>query len=192
MTRPWQNHRTPTVEVDALFLDRWSPRALAPEPLTRAEIAALFEAARWAPSCFNEQPWLFRYAVTAVDRERFAAALTARNRTWTATAPLLIFVLARRTFAHNNRDNRHASFDAGAAWMSLALQARRLGLFAHAMAGFDREAAAQILQVDLAQYDILAAVAVGRYGDPATLPDELRTLEGPNDRKPWTEVAIEG
>lgn len=192
MNRPWQNRRDPEVEVDALFLDRWSPRALSPQPLTAREIDTLFEAARWAPSCFNDQPWLFRYAVTPDDRERFSRPLSFKNRNWTVNAPLLIYVLTRRRFAHNDRDNRHAPFDAGAAWMALALQARRLGLFAHAMAGFDREAAAQILSVDLADYDIMAAVAVGRYGDPTALSEELRSSEAPNDRKPHAAVAVEG
>ena len=192
MSRAWQNRRSPEVEVDSSFLDRWSPRALAPTPLSDTEIAALFEAARWAPSCFNEQPWLFRYAVTATDRARFATALSAKNQLWAPQAPLLIYVLARRTFAKTGRENRHAFFDAGAAWMALALQARRLGLFAHAMAGFDRDAAARLLQVDLMQHEILAAVAVGRYGDPALLPDDLRAVESPNERKPAAEVALQG
>lgn len=192
MSRPWNNQRSPEVEVDSIFLDRWSPRALAPTPLTPAQISTLFEAARWAPSCFNEQPWLFRYAVTAEERTRFAAALSVKNQLWAPQAPLLIYILARRTFARTGRENRHAFFDAGAAWMALALQARRLGLFAHAMAGFDREAAARLLEVDLCEYEILAAVAVGYYGDPSLLPDDLRSLENPNDRKPAESVAREG
>ena len=192
MTRPWENRRSPEAEVDSCFPDRWSPRAFSAEPLTEAEISALFEAARWAPSCFNEQPWHFRYAVSAADRDRFAAALAAKNQLWAPRAPLLLYILARRTFAKSGRENRHALFDTGAAWMSLALQARRLGLFAHAMAGFDREAAAALLEVDLAEYEIIAAVAVGRYGDPELLPEELRSVESPNGRKPLAEMTQEG
>lgn len=192
MTRPWQNARQPECEVDSSFPDRWSPRAFSPEPLSETQLTSLFEAARWAPSCFNEQPWLFRYAVTAAERARFAAALSEKNRLWAPRAPLLLFVLARRHFARSGRENRHAAFDAGAAWMALALQARRLGLFAHAMAGFDREQAATLLEVDLQEYDIMAAVAVGRYGDPELLPDDLRAIEAPNGRKPPEEVARQG
>ena len=192
MTRPWSNPRQPAAEVDALFYDRWSPRALSSTPLTDGEISALFEAARWAPSCFNDQPWLFRYAVTAEDRERFALPLAPRNLLWAKEAPLLVYVLARRHFAHNQRENRHAAFDAGAAWLSLALQARRLGLFAHAMAGFDGARAAEVLAVDESRYQILAAIAVGRYGDPAALSEELREGEKRNGRKPLKEVAVEG
>lgn len=192
MIRSWQNTRQPEAEVDSSFLDRWSPRAFAPEPLTNEQIDSLFEAVRWAPSCFNEQPWLFRYAVSDEDRARFATALAEKNRLWAPQAPLLLFVLTRRHFARNGRENRHAAFDAGAAWMALALQARRLGLYAHAMAGFSREKAATLLEVDLEEYDIMAAIAVGRYGDPSLLPDDLRDMEAPNQRKPHADVAREG
>ncbi|MDD5708685.1 MAG: nitroreductase family protein, partial [Kiritimatiellae bacterium] len=120
-----------------MFVDRWSPRAYLPEPIPEHQIRMLFEAARWAPSCFNEQPWLFVYATSEADRSRFAAALVEKNRAWAGIAPLLIFVLARRNFRQSGKQNRHAAFDSGAAWMSLALQARKLGLYAHGMAGFD-------------------------------------------------------
>lgn len=192
MPHPWNNTRHPEAEVDSHFVDRWSPRAFAAEPLTAAQIAALFEAARWAPSCLNEQPWLFLYAVSDSERARFATPLAEKNRLWAPQAPLLAYLLTRRHFVRNGRDNRHAAFDAGAAWLALALQARRLGLFAHAMAGFDRELAADVLGVDLSEYDILAAIAVGHYGDPATLAEELRAGEAPNGRKPLAEVAREG
>jgi nitroreductase len=192
MSRSWNNRRNPDVEVDSIFLDRWSPRALATTPLTELQISSLFEAARWAPSCFNEQPWLFRYAVTVEDRQRFAMALSEKNRSWAPRAPLLIYLLVRRVFAKTGRDNRHAIFDAGAAWMALALQARRLGLFAHAMAGFDQATAARVLEIDLSQFEIITAIAVGHYGDPALLPEDLRALERPNERKPTEAVVRHG
>ncbi|MCU0723732.1 MAG: nitroreductase family protein [Planctomycetes bacterium] len=138
--------RAPEASVDPMFPDRWSPRSFLPDPLPPEDLRSLLEAARWAPSCFNEQPWLFLWAATAEDRGRFAAALSERNRAWASRAPLLMFLAVRTAFARNGKPNRHAAFDGGAAWMSLALQARRLGYFAHAMAGFDaaraREAAA--------------------------------------------------
>jgi len=106
-----------------MFLDRWSPRALSPEPISEHHLAALFEAARWAPSCYNEQPWLFLYATSMEDRQRFASALVEKNRAWASRAPLLVFLATRRHFASNGKPNRHAGFDAGAAWMALAIQA---------------------------------------------------------------------
>lgn len=186
------NPRIPAADVDSQFLDRWSPRAFASTPLTDAQLAALFEAARWSPSCYNEQPWLFLYAVTAEDRARFAEALLPANQQWAPRAPLLLFVLCRRHFAHSGKENRHAPFDAGAAWLALALQARKLGLHAHAMAGFSRARAFEILGVPAEEYDIMAAVAVGYRSDAEILPEEVAAREHPNKRKPPEEVAREG
>jgi nitroreductase len=187
-----RNPRIPTVDIDSQFLDRWSPRAFDPSPLTDDQLAALFEAARWAPSCYNEQPWLFLYAVTPEDRTRFGTALVPANQVWALRAPLLLFVLCRRRFRHNHQENRHAPFDAGAAWMALALQARKLGLHAHAMAGFSRQKAYEVLGVPAEDYDIMAAVAVGRRGDAQLLPEDLAAREQPSDRKPLAEVARQG
>lgn len=186
------NPRIPAADVDSQFVDRWSPRAFAPTPLSGEQVSALFEAARWAPSCYNDQPWLFLFATTAEDRARFAEALVPVNRAWAAHAPLLLYVLCRRLFAHNNQENRHAPFDAGAAWLALALQARRLGLHAHAMAGFSREKACEILGVPREDYDIMAAVAVGYRDDANVLPAEVAAREQPSGRKPLAEVAREG
>ena len=192
MTRPIVNERIPETEVDAIFTDRWSPRSFTDEPLTSEQTAALFEAARWAPSCYNEQPWHFRYAVSKPDRELFAEALVEKNREWAQHAPMLLFVLTKKNFVQNGKPNRHAVFDAGAAWMSLALQARRLGLYAHGMAGFSVEKAAEVMNVSLAEYEIMAAVAVGRRGAPSTLSNEMAAVEKPNGRKLFTDVAGEG
>lgn len=186
------NPRNPTVEVDSMFLDRWSPRAFDPQPLTQAEIDSLCEAARWAPSCYNDQPWLLVYAAREDDRKRFLEALVEANQVWCTRVPLLLFVLCRRNFAHNGKENRHASFDAGAAWMSLALQARKLGLHAHAMAGFSRDKAYEVLKASRDEYEIMAAVAVGRRAAPEVLPEAAAAKERPNQRKALSEVAREG
>jgi len=189
--QPIANQRVPETEVDAMFTDRWSPRSFIDEPLAANQVAALFEAARWAPSCYNEQPWLFRYAISREGRDRFVEALYEKNRSWARFAPLLLFVLARKSFGHNGQPNRHAVFDAGSAWMSLALQARRLGLYAHGMAGFSVNKAAEVLNVSLDEYEIMAAVAVGRRGEVEQLGEELAAVERPNGRKPLAEVARE-
>ena len=192
MTIDLSNPRRPSVEIDSMFIDRWSPRAFDPTPLTQEQIDSLFEAARWSPSCYNEQPWLFVYAVNAEDRERFLSALLEGNQAWCRRVPLLMFLLCRRNFTHNGKENRHASFDAGAAWMSLALQARKLGLYAHAMAGFNRETAYAILDAPADQFDIMAAIAVGRRAEPGVLPEAVAAKEQPNDRKPRQEILKEG
>ena len=98
-TTPWT--RVAEADVDPAFLDRWSPRTFRPDPLSDEEVQVLFEAARWAPSCYNDQPWVFHFARAEEDRRRYAEALVEANRAWAGDAPLLIFVTARRRFLHN-------------------------------------------------------------------------------------------
>lgn len=186
------NPRTPEAEVDSMFTDRWSPRSYRSDPIAPHQLASVFEAARWAPSCFNEQPWLFVYATSDDDRERFASALAEKNQLWARSAPVLIFVLARKSFARNGKPNRWAEFDAGAAWMSLALQARKLGLYAHGMAGFDPDRAFEAIGASREDYEVIAAVALGRKDQPEKLPEEMSKMEAPNTRKSLSEVAMEG
>jgi len=186
------NPRNPTADIDSMFTDRWSPRAFRTVPLTETQIDSLFEAARWAPSCFNAQPWLFVYAASEADRARFLPALVEKNRAWAENASLLIYLLCRRNFSHNDQENRHAPFDAGAAWMALALQARKLGLYAHAMAGFSRDKAYEILKAPAAEYDIMAAIAVGHRAEPGILPEPVAAVEKPNERKAREEIARKG
>lgn len=178
--------RTPDADVHPMFLDRWSPRAIGPGPLTDAQLAALFEAMRWAPSCFNEQPWLVVYATDpgSPDHQRLTGVLVEANQIWAGRAALLMILFARRRFSHNGNPNRHAGFDCGAAWMSLALEARALGLYAHAMAGFDPARACTDLGVPADDFETMAAIAVGPPGDPADLPEKLRAREAPSPRKP--------
>ena len=183
------NPRIPDWDIDSMFTDRWSPRAFASDPLSDREIQTLFEAARWAPSCFNEQPWRFVYATEPEERAKLVSCLVAKNQLWAERAPLLMFVLARRNFQKTGKENRHAPYDAGAAWMALALQARKLGLYAHAMAGFNQEKAYEVLGASREEYLVMAAIAVGRKTEDSGLPDDLRAMENPNSRKPHAEVA---
>lgn len=178
--------RTPDADVQPIFLERWSPRAFSSAPLTDAQLASLFEALRWAPSSSNEQPWTLVYATDpgSPDHERLLGLLVESNRVWARRAPLLIILFARRTFTRNGKPNRHHGFDAGAAWMSLALQARALGLFAHAMGGFDHERACPELGLPIDEFEAMAAIAVGPPGDPDDLPEPLRARETPSPRKP--------
>jgi nitroreductase len=186
------NHRIPDAAVNPMFLERWSPRAFDPAPLPEEDIATLFEAARWAPSCFNEQPWLFVYGTLEEERSVFLEILSEKNGVWAHNAPILAILFARRTFASSDKPNRWAPFDCGAAWVSLALQARSMGLYAHGMAGFSREKAYQLLNVPEEEYDAMAAIAVGMYGDRDNLDERFKETEQPNTRKPLSEVAVKG
>lgn len=186
------NNRLTEAEIDSMFYDRWSPRSFSSETLTDEQIKSLFEAARWSPSCFNEQPWLFLYATNEEDRKLFLTALAEKNQSWAKNAPLLIFLCVKLNFDYNNKPNSHAQFDAGAAWLSLALQARKLGLYSHAMAGFDKDKALEITNTPKDKYDVIAAIAVG-YRDNSSLlnNEELIKMEEPNNRVSLKNIFIE-
>lgn len=188
--------RQPTYPVDPLFLDRWSPRAFDGSELGEEEVLRLIEAARWAPSAYNAQPWRFLYALRGGDDwPLFLDLLLPFNRDWAERASALLFILSDTHLRDAEGVSRGVSashsFDAGAAWMSLALQARRAGLHARAMIGFDHARAAELLEVP-DDHRIEAAVAIGRIGDPASLPDRLRAREMPSDRTPLARIAIAG
>jgi nitroreductase len=190
-----QPPRIPGHPVDDLFVTRWSPRAFAATPLAEAEVLSLLEAARWAPSASNVQPWRFAWALRGEPGfDTIAAALMPFNRVWADRAGALL-ALGSDSRRINSEGiavaNPTHAFDAGAAWVSLALQARLAGLAAHAMAGFDHAAAARSL--GLAEGHVLhAIIAVGHPGDPADLPEPLRAREVPSQRRPLDEIAGRG
>lgn len=184
--------KTDYSKLDRMFIERWSPRALSSEAIAEEDIMTLFEAARWSPSSFNEQPWRFVYACQPDDLQKFRSVLTEKNRIWANKAPLLVLVFSKKTFIHNGKPNRWADFDTGAAWMALTLQANRLGLYTHAMAGFSVEQAYAVTGMDPNECNAICAIAIGKSGAPSTLPDDLRKRETPNDRKSIDEIVFEG
>ena len=187
-----QKHRKADHPIEGIFLRRWSPRAMSGEPLTGEEIMSLFEAARWAPSTYNEQEWRFLYARRDTPHwPIFMDLLMEPNRVWCSKAALLCVVLARKTFTHNNQPNPVHLFDAGSAWENLALQATAMGLVAHGMAGFDFQKARTVLNVP-AEFDVAAMFAIGRHGDPTELPEQLREREKPSGRRPLKQTICEG
>jgi nitroreductase len=177
-------------QVDLLFPGRWSPRAFDGSELNPTEVAALLEAARWAPSAFNHQPWRLLYAARGdANWARFLDLLVPANQAWGQNASLLIFFVSATTA--NDKPNPTHSFDTGSAWMSLALQAELMGLRAHGMAGYDHERARTELALP-DDFRIEAAAAVGRQTDKSVLPEKLQEREAPSDRKPLSEVAFAG
>ncbi|MCB9072781.1 MAG: nitroreductase family protein [Bdellovibrionaceae bacterium] len=178
-TREVQSH------VNPVFPERWSPRSFDPTyQIPREELQTLFEAARWAPSSFNEQPWFFHIALRDTPAfSQFMEPLTDSNKEWVKNTSLLCYVVGRRFFKLNNSDNTTFEFDCGAAWMSLALQARAIQLYAHGMVGFDRAKAGKILQVDESQAKVIAAIAIGKRDDPKLLSVKLRDNEKMNQRR---------
>lgn len=177
--------------IDPLFINRWSPRALTGEALPEEELLRLFEAARWAPSSGNGQPWRFLYARRGTPAwDAFFGFLVPGNRVWAHRAAALVVVVSRTTKEHNGKPAATHSFDTGAAWMSLALQARLMGLVAHGMEGFDKEKAVKELGIP-PDHVPEAMVAVGIYGKPEELAEEKRAGEIPSRRKPLSEIVFE-
>jgi nitroreductase len=161
-------------------------------PLNHDEVRTLLEAARWAPSCFNAQPWRFAFAILGTGHwQALFDCLVDGNQQWARRAGALIAVITRRVYERNGSPAPTHSFDGGAAWMSLALQASELGLVAHAMQGFDGDAARVALAVPEV-FDLPAIIAVGRPGDIDELPERFREREAPSPRKPLDEIAFEG
>lgn len=187
--------RTPTHPIHRAFHARWSPRAFTGEEIPLDTLLGLFEAARWAPSAMNAQPWRFAYARRGTPAfARLLATLAPANQTWAERASALIAVASLRTTTRPGQSEPvpvpSHSFDAGAAWAQLALQAHLWDWSTHAMGGFDAARAREVLAVpENAQLEVI--VAVGRQGDPGSLPDWARARERPNERKPLSELVHE-
>jgi len=188
MSNATDGARISSLPVDPMFLDRWSPRSFGGGPLSQELVHTLFEASRWAPSARNQQPWMFVYADSEPGLARIRELLVEGNRLWAGKAPLLAILFAR-VRNDQGEENRWAPFDAGAAWMSLAIQARKLGLYSHAMGGFHDERACAALDMDPAQWKAMAAIAVGEKRELSALPAQLQEREKPSDRKMLSEVA---
>lgn len=173
------NNPAPTqFPIHDLLALRWSPRAFAERPIEPEKVNSLFEAARWAPSSNNEQPWRFIVAGKEYEAQwnRFLACLAEGNRIWAVRAPMLILSIARLNFEKWDKPNRHALHDVGMATGNLVLQATALGLVARQMAGFDVDKARADLNIP-SGYEPVAMIAIGYPGDPALLPDALRQRE---------------
>jgi nitroreductase len=187
--------RVPDHPVAPQFPARWSPRSFTDRVMSGAGVQSLLEAARWAPSASNHQPWRFVWALRG--EPAFAAihaALTGNNLVWAGNAAALFAVASKDTFM--NRDgaeaaNRTAGFDTGEAWMSLALQAQTMGLVTHAMGGFDRDRLAAAIGLP-AGHTLHCVVAVGEQGPADALPDDLRAREKPSTRKPLDDISVHG
>jgi nitroreductase len=185
-------HRKADYPVESIFLRRWSPRAMTGEPLKDDELLRLFEAARWAPSTYNEQEWRFLYARNgSKEWATHFGLLMEANQVWCAKASVLVVVLARRTFTMNNKPNPVHVFDTGAAFENLALQGAAMSLVVHGMAGFDRDKARRELGVP-DDYGVEAMIAIGKPGNVEDLPPALREREVPTGRKPVREFIREG
>ena len=187
-----QKTRRADYPIHPLILNRWSPRAMTGEPLSDEELKPLFEAARWAPSSSNAQPWRFLY----VKREtsywnRLFDLLVDFNKEWCKNAAVLGLVFSRMTLEKNNKPSRTHVYDTGAAWENFCLEGTRRGLVVHGMEGFDYDKARTQLKIP-DDYQVEAMAAIGKPGQKDDLPPALQAREFPNDRKPQAEFVFEG
>jgi nitroreductase len=178
--------------IDRLFLDRWSPRAMTGEAIETADLLVLFEAARWAPSSGNSQPWRFLFARRDTDNwPLFFDLLNEGNKTWCRNAAALIVFVSRNNNDRTGRPLVTHSYDTGAAWLSVALQGWLRGYVVHGMAGFDYARARDVLGVP-DDFTVEAMAAVGRPGPIEVLTEALQQRESPSPRRPLIESVFEG
>ncbi|BAY34468.1 nitroreductase [Nostoc carneum NIES-2107] len=179
--------------VHDFIRSRWSPRAFSDRAVEPEKLLSLLEAARWAPSSYNHQPWSFIVATKedATEYNRLLSTLVEFNQGWAKNSPVLILAIAKiRT--DDGKTNRHAFHDVGLALENLILQATALGLFAHQIGGFNPDIARETYQIP-EDYEPATVVTVGYPGDPQNLPDGLRDRElAPRTRKPLTEFVFTG
>ena len=184
-------HAPDVAGVEDLIRRRWSPRAYADKDVPAAELKRLFEAARWAASSSNEQPWRFLVGRKGDQTyEKIFDALVPFNQGWAKSAPVLVLSVAKKTFTGKDQPNAYGLHDTGAATAHLALQATADGLHAHSMAGFDREQMRASFGIP-SDYEIGSVTAIGYFGDPASLPERMQKTEvAPRQRKPLDEFVF--
>jgi nitroreductase len=184
--------RKPDHTVDELFLDRWSPRAMSGEEIPEEDLLTLFEAARWAPSSYNNQPWRILYARRGTKHwQLFFDLLAEGNKAWAKDAAALLLFASKTTFDFNGEKYPTHSFDTGAAWENLALQGALKGFVVHGMQGFDYEGARTALGIP-EEFRVEAMAAVGMPGPKEKLPEKMQEGESPSGRKKLDEIVREG
>jgi nitroreductase len=175
--------RTPHKATDQAFFKRWSPRSFKKSEIPEYVTESIFDAARWSPSCFNSQPWLFITSDGAENFDLFLSLLSDNNQRWAKNASVIGFILARRRFEHNENINSWSNFDCGTAWMALTMQARMHGLYTHGMAGIKKNEVYKTLGIPEESYEVICGFVIGVVDTPDKLPDDLKNREFPKKRK---------
>lgn len=184
--------RQPSYPVNDLILNRWSPRAMDPNKLvTKKELMSLFEAARWAQSSYNNQPWRFIYVQRNTPGwHRMFDLMVPFNQSWTKNASYLVLAFSRNNFTYNNKISRTHSFDTGASCQNFALEGYSRGLVVHGMEGFDYDKVQTEFHIP-SDHTVEALFAVGKPGNVKDLPEDLQNREFPSDRNPIDSFAFE-
>ncbi|MBI4753893.1 MAG: nitroreductase family protein [Betaproteobacteria bacterium] len=189
---PGSQRRHADHPIDTFFLDRWSPRAMSGEEVAESELMVLFEAARWAPSSYNNQPWRILYARRGTAHwPLFLDLLVEGNKAWATNAAALLLFVSKTTLDFNGQPYPTHSYDTGAAWENLALQGWLKGYVVHGMQGFDYARAKAALDIP-DDYRVEAMAAVGKPGALDVLPENLRQGESPSDRRELAGTICEG
>lgn len=176
--------------IHPLILNRWSPRAMTGESLSDEELFPLFEAARWAPSSYNAQPWRILYVKRDTPNwDRLFSLLVPFNQEWCSKAAVLGLIFSRMTFESNNKPSHTHAFDTGAAWQNICLEGTSRGLVVHGMEGFDYEKAKHLIPEG---HEVHAMFAIGKRASKSTLSENLQKKETPSQRKKISEFAFEG
>ncbi|HEX4840030.1 MAG TPA: nitroreductase family protein [Rhabdochlamydiaceae bacterium] len=184
--------RTSDYPINPLILNRWSPRSMTGEGMTDEELFPLFEAARWAPSSYNNQPWIFIYAHRDTPQWKPLFDLMIEfNQSWTKNAAVLLVIVSKKTFYHNGKPSHTHSLDTGSAWMALALEGASRGYVVHGMEGFDYDKAQKSLQIP-DDYQVEAMAAIGKQAPKEKLPPELQKREAPSPRRPIQQFIMNG
>lgn len=185
------NKRKTSYDIDDIFLNRYSPRALSGESISQEELFTVFEAARWAPSASNIQPWRFIYAHRDTPSfEKLFSLLVEGNQIWCKNASVLVVIVSNKNNDKGDPSPTH-SFDTGSAWENLALQCTKMGLITHGMGGFDYIKAKNDLNIP-EDFNVEAMVAIGKPGNIEDLPEKLQSREEPSGRKNLEEIIFEG
>ena len=190
LTSEVKEYRKAEHSVSPLFLNRWSPRAYSDRKISDDDLYRVLEAAHWAPSSFNDQPWRFIIAKTEPQLKIFHAFLNPFNRAWAEKAPVLVLVASSKRRDNGDPNGAHV-FDSGTAWGYLAIQATLLGLSTHAIGGFDKDKARNLLNVP-DDFDLHAVITIGYRGEKEVLDKNLQERENPSVRRPLKEVVFEG
>lgn len=185
-------NRESSYPIQPSMLSRVSSRSFSDERLSEEELMSLLEAARWAPSSYNNQPWRFVYARRGEKEwDTLFNVLIDFNKSWAKNADTLVLVVSHNYFEHNNKPSRTSHFDTGAAWMNLCLEAHSRNIVAHGMEGFDYAKIKNDLNIP-DTYTVEAMIAIGKKGDKEELPQNLREKETPSTRKPLNEIISKG
>lgn len=185
-------NRHPEHAISPIIINRWSPRSFTGEEIPKEDLLSIFEAAKWAPSAFNEQPWRFIYARRNTPQwEKIYNLMNESNQKWAKNTAALVVIISHGNFEYKNKPNRTHSFDTGAAWQNLALEATAKGYYAHAMSGFDYEKAKTELKIP-DNYRVEAMCAIGIKDQPEKLPEDMRENEKPSSRNKLDQLVMEG